>query len=57
MTTYITEIKETYFELYTEQVSCPLASLLNISNSIKIPVAILQIVYIYMTAISPNLIP
>ena len=32
-TTYVTEIKETYFEIYTEQVSCPLAlPLLNISN-------------------------
>ena len=26
-TTYNTEIKETYFEIYTEQVSCPLAFL------------------------------
>ena len=32
-TTYGTEIKEIYFEIYTEQVSCPLAlPLLNISN-------------------------
>ena len=30
-TTYVTEIKETYFEIYTKQVSCPLAlPLLNI---------------------------
>ena len=59
---YVTEIKETYFEIYTKQVSCPFAFLFyNISNcqsvlSIKIPVAIWQIAYIYMTAISPNLI-
>ena len=26
-TTYITEIKETYFEIYTKQVACPLAFL------------------------------
>ena len=26
-TTYITEIKETYFEIYTKQVSCQLAFL------------------------------
>ena len=26
-TTYVTEIKETYFEIYTKQVSCPLAFL------------------------------
>ena len=32
-TTYAAEIKETNFEIYTEQVSCPLAvPLLNISN-------------------------
>ena len=32
-TTYVTEIKETFFEIYTKQVSCPLAlPLLNISN-------------------------
>ena len=32
-TSYVTEIKETYFEIYTKQVSCLLAvSLLNISN-------------------------
>ena len=30
---HVTEIKETYFEIYTKQVSCPLAlPLLNISN-------------------------
>ena len=26
-TTYVTEIKETYFEIYTKQVSCPLTFL------------------------------
>ena len=32
-TTYVTDIKETYSEIYTKQVSCPLAlPLLNISN-------------------------
>ena len=60
-TTYVTEIKETYFEMhvYTKQVSCPLASSfkhLKLPISIKTPVTIWQIVYIYMTAISPNLI-
>ena len=57
--TYVTEIKETYFEIYTKQVSCPLASSfkhLKLPISLKIPVTIWQIVYIYMTAISPNLI-
>ena len=48
-TTYITEIKETYFEIYTKQVSCTLASLF-LNMSIKIPVTIWQ--NIYMTAIS-----
>ena len=59
-TTYVTEIKETYFEIYTKQESCPLAlrSLQNLKLPIstKIPVTIWQIVYIYMTAISLNLI-
>ena len=53
-TMYVTEIKETYFEIYTKQVSCLGFPLLNISRlptSIKIPVTIWQIVYIYMTAI------
>ena len=57
-TTYVTEIKETYFEIYTKQVSCSLAFLfkhLKLPICIKIPVAIWQIVYIYMTDISPNL--
>ena len=51
--TYVTEIKETFFKIYTKQVSCPLASYfkhLNLPISIKIPVTIWQIVYIYMTA-------
>ena len=43
-TAYITEIKETYFEIYTEQVSFPLAFLyfkhLKLPISIKIPVII-----------------
>ena len=58
--TYVTEIKETYFEIYTKQVSCALSissfNHLKLPISIKIPVIIWQIVYIYMTAISPNLI-
>ena len=29
-TTLVTEIKETYFEIYTKQVSCPLAFLLSL---------------------------
>ena len=33
LTTYDTKIKDTYFEIYTKQVSCPLAlPPLNISN-------------------------
>ena len=43
-TTYVHKIKETYFEIYTEQVLCPLAlPLFNISKlpiSIEIPVTI-----------------
>ena len=42
-TTYGTEIKETYFEIYTKQVSCPLAFLfknLKLPISFKIPVTI-----------------
>ena len=38
-TTYVTEIKETYFEIYTKQVLCPLAFLsqhLKLSISFKI---------------------
>ena len=44
-TKYVTEIKETYFEIYTKQVSCLLAFLfkhLNLPISIKIPVTIWQ---------------
>ena len=40
-TTFVTEIKETYFEIYTKQVSFPLAFLfkhLKLPISIKIPV-------------------
>ena len=49
----VTEIKETYFEVYTKQVSCPLAlPLLNISNY----QSVLQYLSLYMAAISPNLI-
>ena len=55
-TTYVTEFKETYFEIYIYLESCPLKHL-NLPISIKIPVAIWQIVYIYMTAIPSNLIP
>ena len=55
-TTYVTEIKETYFEIYTKGVSClsalPLLSISNCRSVLKY----LSIVYIYMTAISPNLI-
>ena len=45
-TTYVTEIKETFFEMYTKhtkQVSCPLTSSfehLKLPVSIKIPVTI-----------------
>ena len=53
---YVAKIKETYFEIYTKQESCPLAlPLLNISNCQSV-LKYLSIVYIYMTAISPNLI-
>ena len=44
-TTYVTEIKETYFEIYTKQVSCTLAfsSFKHLKRliSIKIPVTIM----------------
>ena len=53
-TTYVTENKEeNYLEIYIFQVSCPL-SLPLLPIGIKIPVTLLQIVYICMTAISPN---
>ena len=50
-TAYVTEIKETYFEIYIYQESCPFncfVSLkhLNLPISIKIPITIWQIVYI-----------
>ena len=48
---YVTEIKETYFEIYTKQASFNHLKLL---ISIKIPVIIWKIVYIYFTSISPN---
>ena len=58
-TTYVTEIKETYLELYISRIMfisfAPLKHL-NLSIKIKIPVTIWQIVYIYMRAFSPNLI-
>ena len=48
-TTHVSEIKETCFEIYTKQVSCPLAlPLLNISNCQSV-LKYLSIVYIYMT--------
>ena len=53
-TEYATEIKESYSEIYTKQVSCPLDSSckhLKLPISIKIRVTIWQIVYIYTTAI------
>ena len=52
----LSEIKETYFEIYTKQVSCPLSlSLLNISNCQSV-LKYLSIIYINMTLMSPNLI-
>ena len=57
LTTYVTENKETNFEIYIYQEPFPLKHLnLPISIKILVPVTIWQIVYIYMTAISPNLI-
>ena len=58
-TTYATEIKETYFEIYTNQVPVHWLSSfkhLKLPISIKIPVTIWQIADINMTAISQNLI-
>ena len=58
--TYVTENEENYFEVYTYHVACTLSlPLLNISKFQfvrKYLSLIPQIVYIYMTAISPNLI-
>ena len=54
-TTYVTENKEeNYLEIYIFQVSASLKHP-KLRISIKIPVTLLQIVYICMTAISPNL--
>ena len=55
-TTYVTENKENYLEIYTYQVLCPLsASVIHpkLPISIRIPVTLWQIVYICMTAMSP----
>ena len=38
-TTYVTEIKEIYFEIYTKKVSCPIAFLF-LPISVKIPVCL-----------------
>ena len=46
-TTYVTEIKETYFEMYIYQEPCPLTMPL-LNNSIC-----QSVLNIYMTAISP----
>ena len=35
-TTYVTENKETYFEIYIKQVSCPFAFLINISICLSV---------------------
>ena len=35
-TTYVTEIKETYFEIYTKQVSCPIVFLFETSQTANI---------------------
>ena len=52
-TTYVTEIKEPYFDKYhVHWLSSYKHPKLPIS--IKLPVTLLQIVYICMTAISPN---
>ena len=52
---YVTEIMETYFEIYTKQVSCPFGfPLLDIS--ICLSVLKYLSLYIYMTTLSPNLI-
>ena len=52
---HVTEIKETFFEKYTKHWLSSFKHL-KLPISIKIPVTIWQIVNIYMTAISPNLI-
>ena len=58
-TTYVSENKETYFEIFTNQESCTLIRFVSLKHltlpiSIKIPATVWQIVYIYLTAISPN---
>ena len=58
-TTYVTEIKETYFEIYTIKTSIMSIVFTSFKHSkqpisIIIPVTLLQIVYICMTAIPPN---
>ena len=59
-TTYVTEIKETIFKLIHKHSIMYIAFAsfkhLKLPISIIIPVTIPQIVYICMTAISPNLI-
>ena len=58
LTTYVTENKEeNYLEIYIFQVSCPLIVFTSFKHpklpiSIKIPVTIWHIIYIYMTAIN-----
>ena len=57
-TAYVTKSKETYLEIYTFQVSCPLFCVFKHSKlpiSIRISVTLPQSVYICMTAVSPNL--
>ena len=52
-TPYVNKIKENYLEIYTYQVSCPLSIVFasfkhpKLPISIKIPVTLWQIVYIY----------
>ena len=55
--TNVTAIKETYFEIYINKNHVHWLSSfkhLKLPISIKIPVTMLQIVYIYMTVISSN---
>ena len=56
ITTYVIEIKETFFETSIMSIGFASFKHLKLPISIKIPVTVSQIVYIYMTAISPNLI-
>ena len=57
-TTYVTENKEeNHLEIYIFKVSCALSTSFKhpkLPISIKIPVTLLQIVYICMTSISPH---